>query len=310
MCASDIYVQAGVLAIESYDNRLQTSVNIHMTSGGTFSLRQVEGWGNLGGNQTVGSLQGAGGTVTNAPSSPYYTLTVNQTGGTYTYSGLISGNMNLVKSGAGTWVLTGTANAYTGGTTLATGKLILANASGSALGTGSLILNGGTLASGSGATSGFMTGNVTGTTTAAYMISPGDSTASGLLTIGTGTSGQLNLTSSATLDFSNIFGTTAGTNMDQIKVNGAVNFIGGGVANFIVPTGLPVDTSYTLIYATAAGNFSDAGASEFAFLGGAPSGYSLSWDNTNYDLNLTVLPEPATLSLLALGGLLAWRRRR
>ena len=125
-----------------------------------------------------------------------------------------------------------------------------------------------------------MSSSVTGGTTAAYYISPGSNTASGQLTIG----GTLNLTSYAILDFSNITGTTAGTNMDQIKVTGALNFSGGGQAQLILPGGLAYNT-YKLIDAGAAGT---ANASSFTVSGGLPPGYTLAWDATNYDLNLTV----------------------
>ena len=53
-----------------------------------------------------------------------------------------TGLTSLVKSGAGTWVLTGT-NTYSGGTTINDGTLITGNAS--ALGTGTTTINGGTL---------------------------------------------------------------------------------------------------------------------------------------------------------------------
>ena len=283
--ASDIYVQNGVLAIMNYDDRLQTNVDIHMSDGGTFSLRQIEGWGDVGGNQTVGVLQGTGGTVTNAAANATYTLTVNQTGGTYTYSGLISGNMNLVKSGAGTWVLTGTANAYTGSTTLAGGQLVMSNTAGSVFGTGNLTLNAGTLASGA---TGSMSGSVSGGTTASYWISPGGNAGAGVLTIGTSgtTTASLNLTSSATLEFANLTGTTPGVNQDQLVVNGALNFSGTGSITLVLPTSQTTLGTFTLIDAKAPGNITDASA--FSVAGGLPTNDTLTWDNVNYDLLLTV----------------------
>jgi autotransporter-associated beta strand protein len=71
-------------------------------------------------------------------------VTVNNTSNPYTFSGTgsIAGEASLVKNGAGALTLA-TANTYTGGTTLNAGTLNLNNAS--ALGTGTLTINGGTL---------------------------------------------------------------------------------------------------------------------------------------------------------------------
>ncbi len=72
-------------------------------------------------------------------------LTVNNSVGTITLSGIISGlGGSIIKTGTGSLILNN-ANIYTGGTTLTEGALIVGNTS--ALGTGSLILNGGALQS-------------------------------------------------------------------------------------------------------------------------------------------------------------------
>ncbi|MFM8954018.1 MAG: autotransporter-associated beta strand repeat-containing protein, partial [Planctomycetaceae bacterium] len=90
----------------------------------------------------------AGGTLTLSGSLAPASLAVSATAGTYTFSGsagnLISGSGTLTKSGAGVAVFT-SANDWTGGATLAAGT-IRVGADG-ARGSGSLALNGGTLAS-------------------------------------------------------------------------------------------------------------------------------------------------------------------
>lgn len=105
----------------------------------------------------VSGLSG-NGTVANAPVNVAYnaytdgTLVINGSSGTSTFSGnMINGGDTaaayntffLVKNGTGTQVLSGTGSTFTGGTTVNAGTLLIANASGSALGTGSVTVNGG-----------------------------------------------------------------------------------------------------------------------------------------------------------------------
>ena len=91
-------------------------------------------------NLGAGALN-VGGTI----SLDANTLTVNGSGtGVTTLGNTISGTGNLVKNDSGTVVL-GTANTYSGGTTINAGNVTVSN--NQALGTGAVTLNGGTLAS-------------------------------------------------------------------------------------------------------------------------------------------------------------------
>ncbi len=116
----------------------------------------------FGGNAsvTLGGLINSGNLV--VPSS-VTTLTLNPTlaGITKTYSGVLSGGstMALVKTGVGIQELTG-ANSYTGNTSVAVGKLLVNNSSGSATGSGTVTVSVGATLSGSGAISGSL--NVSG----------------------------------------------------------------------------------------------------------------------------------------------------
>jgi autotransporter-associated beta strand protein len=123
--ASDVYISGGYLALMNSDNRLLPTVRLHM-SGGVFYMRQQEGWGDAGGNQTVGLLEGTGGVINNNYAT-YYTLTVNQTSGTATYAGTLVGNLNVTKSGGGTWILASGsgANTYSGTMQISGGTLQL-----------------------------------------------------------------------------------------------------------------------------------------------------------------------------------------
>jgi autotransporter-associated beta strand protein/adhesin HecA-like repeat protein len=94
------------------------------------------GSGTVGGSN---SLTMTGGGTLNGP------LTVNNSAGTITLSGNISGaSGSLAKSGAGTLMLGGT-NAYAGGTTLASGILTVGTSTALGMSSGTLTLNGGTL---------------------------------------------------------------------------------------------------------------------------------------------------------------------
>jgi autotransporter-associated beta strand protein len=103
--------------------------NLNVTLGGLTAF-------NGGGTSTSLTL---GGNLNDAG----YTVQVGGGKGSITFGGVISGGGGLNDLSAGTLVLSG-ANSYSGGTTLnSTGSLALANAS--ALGTGTLTLNGGTV---------------------------------------------------------------------------------------------------------------------------------------------------------------------
>jgi fibronectin-binding autotransporter adhesin len=204
------------------------------TSAGTFVLSG--GVLNLNGQSTVGAepltLNGTGIGGNGALINGSATASSNSTGpitlasatsvggaGALTLNGVISGAAPLTKVGAGVLSL-GEANLYTGGTTVSSGTLSLANTSGSAVGPGNVTLNptgGANLTSGP---AGSMTGTVfaaTGGTSS--IIGPGGIYAGGTLaTVGTLTVGGLQLTSNATtLNFD--LSTPSGSN-DQLIVTG------------------------------------------------------------------------------------------
>ena len=127
----------------------------NVAGGGNWDVTTSKSWYNTGSSATDyfynadnvtfndrpgGSSVSVAVTGTVTPGS----ITVSNTNVAYTFSGggAINGSGSLIKSGTGTLTIN-TANGYTSGTTLYAGLLNLGNAS--ALGTGPLTVNGGTL---------------------------------------------------------------------------------------------------------------------------------------------------------------------
>ena len=171
------------------------------------------------------------------------------------FGGAISGAGPL-EIDSGSLTLSGSSG-YLGGTTVQGGALVLANTSGSALGSGDVFLNGGLLASVPG-NAGMISGNVWAGS-GLHQIAPGGIGAVGTLSIG----GSLGLSGSSTLDI-DIAGGASGllTIGGALSVNGTatIDFTSGGV----------LSNSYTL---ATFGN-STATAGNFTLVG-APSGYGL-----------------------------------
>jgi fibronectin-binding autotransporter adhesin len=180
-----ISIKSGTYAL-SGSNKISDDSKVNL-DGGVLNM--------AGFTETIGALLGS----TNLSTSTGARLTL---GGntTDTYSGIMSGPAELIRTGNGTTTLSGQ-NTYTGNTTLYSGKLIVLADQAS-----NYTVSGGTLGG---------TGKVGTLTSTIGNIAPG--TSPGKLT-----SGNFSLTGPAAF-LIDIQGTVPGTSYDQMVVNGTVN---------------------------------------------------------------------------------------
>jgi fibronectin-binding autotransporter adhesin len=124
-----------------------------------------------------------------------------------------SGATSLVKTGPGTWLLP-VANTYTGSTTINGGLLRISNATGSATGTGPVIVNNTSTFGGAGTAAGAVTIN------AGAHLAPG-------VIVGTLTVGSLTLSAGSIVDFE--FNTTPANDLVSVATAGGLTINGAGV---------------------------------------------------------------------------------
>ena len=223
-------------------------------------------------------------------------------------STVISGGGSITKLGTGTLKLEAP-NAYSGGTVVSAGGLVVSNTTGSGVGTGALVIQSGAFLRG--------TGIVGGATTieAGGILGAGDF--AGNLSI---TAGNLTFTNGLTLNDGAIFKFKLGTASDKISLIGGVltgaATPGSLTINLDAGTGFSAGT-YTLF------DFSSGGTTTSSFdvadftLGTTISGYSynlaLNGGSSMLQLTASAIPEPSTYA--AIFGALAlsaagWHRRR
>jgi len=240
------------------------------------------------------SVSGAGGIVLVGPG------TVDTNTFASTISSVIAGPGALTKSGVGTLTLTG-ANTYTGATTISNGTLKLTGtgsiASSPIIDVASLgifdvstVTGGYTLGAGQ-TLKGY--GTVIGPMTAAGTVAPGSST------------GVLSVTGDATLNGTFSVDVETGGASDLLAVSGNLALGPASILSIVNILQLNLAKSpYTIAtYGTQSGTF--AGGTNL------PGAWTVDYGVTTPNA-ITLVPEPATLALMALGGLglILGRKRR
>ena len=207
-------------------NIISDTADVTISAGATYDT--------TGGDETIDGLSGSG-TFTGSGA----TLTVGFNNATSTFAGVISGGgMKLIKTGSGTFALTG-ANTYTGETTINAGTLLL---NGSLVNGGpnpDVIVNSGATFGGTGTTPGSVQVNAGG------IVAPG--TSPGILNTGSITFAS---TSTFAVEIVGNGGVGNSNGHDQLNVTGTVSL--GGATLTLNTTGLtaaevPFDQTFVIV---------------------------------------------------------------
>ena len=228
---------------------------------------------------TIGSLEGSGDVFLGTKN-----LLVGSNNLSTTFRGAISGSGSLTKLGGGRLALS-TGNIYTGGTHIQRGTLLVNNTSGSATGTGNVVVEGGVLAG-----TGFISGAVIVGTGSGHnpVLRPGQAQT----TIGTALSISKSLTinSDAKCHFviNSDIGVAGAVIAKGVTINSALFSI-SDLGNSTLPPG----ATYTLISNTAAtaiaGTFANLPNGSTLVLG--TNTFQASYEGgSGHDLTLTVVP--------------------
>ncbi|HWA10366.1 MAG TPA: autotransporter-associated beta strand repeat-containing protein [Opitutaceae bacterium] len=329
----DTFVNSGALTDDSA-GRFSANSIIRVNSGAALSV---------GYNETIAGLDDYfTATSGNTSLGDGVTLTINSDGENNVYSGVISGNGNIVKSGTSSQTFAGI-NTYGGTTTVNGGMLVAGNAS--AFGTSTITINGGGISVASGVTLNnplvfagsaiVLGGNGTFgsliTVNSHVVLSPGNSP--GNLTFSAG----LALAAGGAISFQVYDASgTAGTGWDLITISGGTFDLTSATPGSITFNLVSIDGSnnnanainfndtlaYHWIFATASNPIVgfNSSSSQFnivsSFTNNLAGGtFSITESGNNLMLNFTpaAVPEPSTWALLGLGlgcmVVIAYRRR-
>lgn len=254
-------VEEGILRVRTNSNVFPITTELIVNAGATFDVGP-----NL--SQTVGSLTGEGDV--NIPGG---TFTVGDATST-TFKGLFTSTGKFVKVGSGTLTVEG-ASTHSGVNKVNDGTLLLANTTGSGLGTGSVTVNApGILAN----TDTANIGSVAGAVIVNGTLAPGDIGGVSQLKLGS----SLSLNAGSVLDI-NIKGTTAGagaSGYDQIVTTGAVTINDALLNVDATGTAIPVGSKITIIQ-----NNSAVGVGGTFFFGQAEGSVVTSLDGQTFKIS-------------------------
>jgi autotransporter-associated beta strand protein len=301
LAASNTYsgttlISGGTLALANSGALQQSTLD---TGGGG-----VLSFGPLG-SATLGGLTGPGALSLTNTTSAAVALSVGSNNNSTTFSGIFQGAGSLTKVGSGTLTLAGS-NAYSGGTSINQGSVIVAGS----LGNTAVTVGGGARLGGTGSIAGTVVvlGGATPSTQGAINLADG---MIGTLTLSDPNAADTVLTlGGLTVGNPSVFTFEVGAIADRILVTAGKVVVNPG-GSLIGITALPGfgPGTYDLM------DFPNGQASGLGNLTlGTPTlpGYALSLQSTPTAEQLVVaVPEPGTLALLAAGaiGLIAWTRR-
>ncbi|RRJ94365.1 autotransporter [Opitutaceae bacterium TAV4] len=259
---------------------------------------------------TVGGITGSGTIrVASASGDKTSTLKIDLGNGTKTYSGKIenggaTNSLVMEKTGAGTQVLSN-ANTYSGGTTIKQGTLLVANASGSGVGTGAVAVKNDATFGGTGIVA-LATGNAITVESGGTLLGGDGNSLTGVLTI----ANDVTLQTGSTIRLT--FG-AGGTHSSIARTGGTWNFANDQSIFFDnINDGAQTGVVYTGIITGLA---ADPGVSGWTIANAGWTGI-FSYANGSVSVVLsTAIPEPASIAtLLAAAAVLATccicRRRR
>ena len=311
------YFQDGISNAGS-QNFIPDTSSVTVNSGARFALSV--------GTESIDALNGAGTVNVNGINS---TLTVGANGGSGSFSGTLANNTNtlaLVKSGAGTQILSG-ANNYSAGTTVSAGTLLAENTTGSGTGTGAVTVASGATLGGNGFIVPASGNSITINGTLNVGV-PGESSGQALSVALTG-AGNLALNGTTLLNLFTNAGTgslnsTGATDLLQVSAPAWSNVTLGASSTLTVATSLNANTfvagdAWKLFdWSGILGGAAPVdGTNGFSAINLPILGAGYGWDvsqlfTTGVITVVSGVPEPTRAALLLLGflGLISRRRRR
>jgi T5SS/PEP-CTERM-associated repeat protein/autotransporter-associated beta strand protein len=304
---SDLYVgYSGTGVVNHNGGTNSVAKTVYLGNHGTYNLRggelQLSGISGVSGESAFnfggGSLKARRAFTTSLPmtlSGDDGSANVDTAGYGLTLAGELSGPGGLNKLGMGTLTLSGN-NAYRGSTTVSSGTLNIANLTGSATGSGAVLVRSGAKLIGS--------GSIAGPLCIDGILSPGDTL--GVLTV----NNQIRLQAESTFEIE-LNGLLAGSGYDRLVTSGPVSLAGSLLANFgsFTPTGHD-----TLFVISNTGSEATSGTFQYTDDSriGTFNGYNwyITYDanhaaipslNGGNDVAIYSVPEPPFLALLAVG---------